>query len=84
MVNIGEISKPTADRSQIKKKLRVSKLDSVAKTGEDSDIVELSQESLDRYEEHLNSHHHDLTSSKDESITKDKAEKATKSIDFRA
>lgn len=49
-MNIGEISKPTADRAQIKKKLDVKNSEPIAPSGKVSDLVELSVESRDKYE----------------------------------
>lgn len=50
-VNIGEISKPSVDRTQVDKKLRVDQPDPVLKTQVISDKVKLSEESQKRYQQ---------------------------------
>jgi hypothetical protein len=50
-VNIGEISKPSVDRTQVDKKLRVDQPDPVLKTQVISDRVKLSEESQKRYQQ---------------------------------
>jgi len=53
MVNIGEISKPSVDRAQLKRAKTVDPTDPVEPTHEVSDLVELSEEARHRYEEEL-------------------------------
>ncbi len=50
-MNIGEISKPSVDRTQVDKKLKVDQPDPVLKTQVTSDLVKLSEESQKRYQQ---------------------------------
>ncbi len=50
-MNIGEISKPTVDRAQIKKKLDVKSSEPIAPSKKVSDLIELSEESRHKYEQ---------------------------------
>jgi hypothetical protein len=50
-MNIGEISKPSVDRTQVDKKLKVEQADPVLKTQVISDLVKLSDESQKRYQQ---------------------------------
>jgi len=58
-MNIGEISKPTVDRSQIKKSLKVKLTDPVGSSDAVSDLVELSEESRYKYQKEQSKHHSD-------------------------
>ncbi len=51
-MNIGEISKPSVDRAQIKKSTNVRATDPVAPSKKVSDLVELSEESRNKSKEH--------------------------------
>lgn len=50
-MNIGEISKPSVDRTQIKKTFKTRLTDPVAPSKAVSDLVELSEEARHKYEE---------------------------------
>jgi len=71
-MNIGEISKPSADRSQLKKKLAVRATDPVTPTQAVSDLVELSDESRHKFDQEQakssrKKNKHDLVSEDDQS-----------------
>lgn len=57
-VNIGEISKPSVDRAQVDKKLKVNQSDPVLKTQVISDLVKLSEESQQKYQQEHNKRGH--------------------------
>ncbi len=52
-MNIGEISKPTVDRTQIKKKLDVKPSEPITPSRKVSDLIDLSEESRDKYEKKI-------------------------------
>lgn len=53
-MNIGEISKPTVDRTRIKKKLDVKSSEPIIPSKKVSDLLDLSEEARNRYEEAVN------------------------------
>ena len=80
-MNIGEISKPTVDRTQIKKKFDVKSSELIAPSKKVSDLIELSEESRHKYEEESDGEHSSRSSG-----SKDKGEhtlsKQKRSIDI--
>jgi len=81
MFNIGEISKPTVDRAEIKKSRNVDPTDPVIPTKRVSDMVELSEESRHRYEEELEKQHAQPNRSEDQKKSKPSVVKSRKGID---
>jgi len=81
MLNIGEISKPTVDRAEIKKSRNVDPTDPIIPAKEVSDMVELSEESRHRYEEELEKHHSQLNQSEDSKELNSSEVKRIKGID---
>jgi len=81
-MNIGEISKPTVDRAQIKKKLEVKSSEPIEPSKEVTDLVELSEESKHKYEQESDGEKSYLSSSsKDEE--KEKLQKRPPAIDIK-
>jgi len=81
MINIGEISKPSVDRTEIKRSRNVDPTDPIIPTKEVSDMVELSEESRHRYEEELEKHHPDPNQSKTPKKSNSAEDKVRKGID---
>lgn len=83
-MNIGEISKPNADRSQINKKLKVAESEPVVATEAISDLVELSKESQQRYREELKKGEAKSGKEADGVIDSENQQEGSKSIDVTA
>lgn len=70
-MNIGEISKPSADRSQISKKLKVTEPSLIGETDEVSDLVELSKEYQERFKEEQSKKDKNIAAKEGDSIDSD-------------
>ncbi len=81
-MNIGEISKPSVDRSRIKKKHNVKSTVPILPSKKVGDLVELSEESKHKYEQD-SAYHHSPDSKTLEPAEETKANQGKSSIDVK-
>ena len=80
-MNIGEISKPSVDRSKIKKKLDVKSTVPILPSEKVGDLVELSEESRHKYEQ--DSAFHQSLDAKKSELAEETYGNQKKSIDVK-